>query len=86
MACSVRSAPTPPTVVIDGCDSGVADVLLPSGCSITESILAIAEGAKNHGAFVSGTTHFANDLRKDGWIENQDKGAITRCAAWANQP
>lgn len=80
------SAPTPPTVVIDSCDTGVVDLVLPSGCSITESILGIASSATNHGKFVSGTTHFANDLRKDGFISNKEKPAITRCAAWANIP
>ncbi len=80
------SAPTPATVVVDSCDTGVADLILPTGCSITESILGIAGGARNHGQFVSGVTHLTNELRKDGLIANKDKPAITRCAAWANIP
>ena len=78
------SAPTPPTVVIDACDSGVPDQLLATGCSITESILAIADSSWNHGGFVSQTTHLATELRKDGLISNKERSALVRCAAWAN--
>jgi hypothetical protein len=80
------SLPTPATVVIDGCDSAVPDQLLESGCSITESIVAIGDGAWTHGRFVSGVAHFTNALKKDGWIAGRDKGAIQSCAAQANIP
>lgn len=80
------SAPTPLTVVIDSCDTGVADQLLATGCSITESILGIAEATWTHGGFVSQTTHLATQLRKDGLISNKERSALVRCAAWANLP
>lgn len=82
-SCQV-SAPTPLTVVFASCDTGVADRLLTSGCSITESILAIADASWTHGSFVSQTTRFASDVRKDGFITNKERSAIVRCAAWAN--
>jgi hypothetical protein len=78
------SAPLAPFVLIGTCDSGVADQVLASGCSITESIAKIADASWNHGRFVSQTTQFATGLRKDGLISNNDRSALTRCAAWAN--
>ena len=82
-ACPV-SAPTPPFVVIGSCATGVPDQLLPTGCSITESILAIADSAWNHGGFVSQTTHLATELRKSGLISSTDRSALVRCAAQSN--
>jgi len=78
------SAPTPPTVLVDSCDTGVPDRVLVTGCSITESILAIADASWTHGRFVSQTTHFATELRKDGLISNKEGSALVRGAAWAN--
>ncbi len=60
------------------------DQVLATGCSITESIAKIGDASWNHGRFVSQTTQFATDLRKDGLISNNDRSALTRCAAWAN--
>jgi len=78
------SAPLPSFVLIGSCNSGVPDQGLATGCSITESITRIGDASWNHGRFVSQTTHFATDLRKDGLISNHDRSALTRCAAWAN--
>lgn len=80
------SAPVPAFVAIGVCTTEAADQILTTGCSITDTILGIADSAKNHGQFVSGVTHLGNALRKDGIITNRDKSAITRCAAWANLP
>ncbi len=80
------SLPTPPTVVIDGCRTAVADRLLPSGCSITESIGLLAEEAWTHGRFVRDVAHFLNGLTRDGMIAGRDKGSIQSCAARANVP
>ena len=78
------SAPLTPFVLIGSCDSGVPDQVLATGCSITESIAKIGDASWNHGRFVSQTTRFATDLRKDGLISNTDRSALTRCAAWAD--
>jgi uncharacterized protein len=80
------SQPTPPTVAIGTCETEVADQLLGTGCSITEQVLVIANQARNHGAFVREVSHLGNELRKSGRIDNRDKAALTRCAAWANLP
>jgi hypothetical protein len=73
-------------VVIDGCDSGVANSMVGSGCTISNRIAEIAEGATNHGQFVSGVAQFTNDLRRDGVITNQERSAIQSCAAQADLP
>ena len=73
------------TVVIGGCDSGVANGLLDSGCTLNDLIAACAEGADNHGAFVACVAHLTNQLKDDGLITGREKGAIQRCAARAGK-
>jgi hypothetical protein len=74
------------TVAIDGCDSGVPNTVFPSGCTIPDLIATCAEGASNHGQFVSCVSHLTNDLKKAGTITGQQKGAIQSCAAQAHIP
>ena len=71
-------------VVIDGCDSGVPDADLPSGSTITDAIAECAEGATNHGKFVSCVAHVTDDSKKSGTITSQQKSAIQSCAAQAD--
>jgi hypothetical protein len=75
-----------PTVVIDGCDSGVPNTLLTTGCTISDEIAKCAAGAGNHGGFVSCVTHFTNELKKAGIITGAQKGAIQSCAGGAAIP
>jgi len=77
---------TSPTIIIDECDSGVNNVLDEDGCTISDSINEIAEGASNHGKFVSGVAHLLNGLKKQGIIKGSDKGAIQSCASQADIP
>jgi hypothetical protein len=72
------------TVVIDSCNSEVPNVLLPSGCTISDLIGACAEDARNHGQFVSCASLLTNDLKKARIITDQQKGAIQSCAAKAH--
>lgn len=74
------------TVAIDGCNSGVTNTLFPSGCTISDLIAACAEGASNHGQFMSCVSQVTNDLKKAGTITGQQKGAIQSCAGQANIP
>jgi hypothetical protein len=83
---SCPDSDTNATVVIDGCDSGVANVLVGAGCTISDLIEECAAGAGNHGGFVSCVSHLANDLKKAGIISGRDKGKITSCAAQSNIP
>jgi hypothetical protein len=64
----------------------VPDQLLPTGCSISDTIAQMADTARNHGQFVSRVSRFTTDLRKDGLISNKDRSNVVRCAAWANVP
>jgi hypothetical protein len=68
-------------VIIDGCDSHVANLLLAGGCTISDEIANCAAGSPNHGAFVSCVAHLTGDLKKTGVISGAQKGAIDRCAA-----
>lgn len=74
------------TVIIDGCDSGVENALFENGCTISDDIMECADGAKNHGKFVSCVSKLANGLKKDGLISGKKKGAIQSCAAQADLP
>jgi hypothetical protein len=75
-----------PTVVIDGCDSGVPNTIFPSGCTFADLIAACAEGARNHGRFVRCVTSLTNDLKQVRIITRQQKSAIQSCAAQAHIP
>lgn len=73
------------TVVVDGCDSGVANLNL-GGCTISDQIAEIAADARNHGQFVRGVAKLLNQLRNDGVIRDAERGAIQRCAAQSRHP
>jgi len=75
-----------PTVVIDGCNSGVPNTFFFSGCTITDLVMNCAPGARNHGAFVSCVAQVTNNLKKSGIITGAQKGAIQSCAAEADIP
>ncbi len=72
-----------PTVVIDGCDSGVPNTFFTTGCTISDLVQHCAADAKNHGGFVSCVAHLTNDLKSAGIINGNQKGAIQSCAAKA---
>jgi len=75
-----------PSVVIDNCDSGVPNTLLPTGCTISDLLEECVEEADDHGAFVSCVAQMTNYLKKRRIITGQEKGAIQSCAAQANIP
>ncbi len=75
-----------PTVIIGECDSGVPNLLLSSGSTISD-LIALAEiDAKNHGQFVSSVAAITNELMKDGTISESQKEALQGCAARAMVP
>jgi len=78
----------PTTVKIGSCDSGLPDQLLgePTGCSITDEILKLAEGAKSHGQFVSRVDKFLLQLQKAGILMPQQKDEIKQCVAHSDLP
>jgi hypothetical protein len=74
------------TVVIDGWDFGVDNVLLEDGCTISDLIYQCAEDADNHGEFVSCVSHTTNHLKTREIISGKEKGMIQKCAAKADIP
>ena len=44
---------TTPTIVIDGCDTGVENHLIDGGCTISDIIAECAAEGTNHGQFVN---------------------------------
>jgi hypothetical protein len=64
----------------------VPNTVFANGCRISDSIEACAQGASNHGGFVSCVTHYTNTLKKNGTITGAQKGAIQSCAGGANIP
>jgi len=75
-----------PTIVIDSCDTGVPNLLLQNGCTVSDLVAGIAQGAGTHGQFASGVSHLTNGLMKDGLISGAQKGAIQSCAGGAAIP
>ena len=75
-----------PTVVIDGCDSGVPNTFFTTGCTISDLVAKCSVGAKNHGKFASCVAHLGNDLLTAGIITDAQKDAIQSCAGRARIP
>jgi len=73
-------------VVIDGCDSGVKNLMLENGSTMSDMINTCANGAKNHGAFVSCVAKLTNTWEKMELITEEQKEAIQSCAAKASIP
>jgi hypothetical protein len=61
-----------PTVVIDGCDSGVANTVSSTGCRISDQIADCKVGAGGHDAFVSCVDRLA--------LPREQKDALRGCA------
>ncbi len=78
------SSDTSPTVVIDGCDSGVANVTFDNGCTLADTILECADNAATHELFVACVSHVVHDLVDAGFFEVPDKNAIVKCACTAD--
>jgi hypothetical protein len=74
------------TVVIDGCDTGVENILLGDGCTMSDLIDELADNAENHGQFVSSVSHLTINWKKEQLITGSAKGAILSCAAKVKIP
>ena len=76
------------TVIIDGCDSGIGNVLLddPLGCNIGDEIAKLVDGAKSHGQFVSRVDKFLLKLQKTGVLAPNQKHAIKVCTSQSSLP
>lgn len=74
------------SLVIDGCDTRVDNLLQADGCTLGDRIGLIALAVRNHGEFVSEVTRFTQQLVADGSIRPNQRGAIHACAARASIP
>ena len=75
-----------PTIVINGCDTGVTNTLFANGCTVSDLVSHIAANSNNHGNFVNGVAHLTDELRNAGLISGNQKGKIQSCAAGSNLP
>ncbi len=73
-------------IVIDGCNTGVPNLMVSGGCTIADRINEIATAAQNHDQFVSGVAQLKNALRKQGILTNEQATALQTCAAQAQIP
>jgi PA domain len=72
------------TIVIGGEDTHVDNLLFSNGCTTSDLIANIQDGAKNHGEFVSGVAQLTNALKAAGLITGAEKGAIQSATAHSN--
>jgi len=70
-----------PTVVFEGCDSGVANTQFANGCTIADLVNACADDAVDHGRFSSCVAAVTNDLKNNGELSASGKGMIQSCAS-----
>ena len=69
-----------PTVVIGGCDSGVANTVFATGCRISDQVADCKVGTGGHDAFVSCVDRLAEGLGKAGTLSGEQKDALRGCA------
>lgn len=81
-----NSPPVNGIIIIDGCNTGVPNLMLTNGCTIADRINELAATATSHGQFVSGVAHLKNSLRKQGILTTAQANALQNCAAQAQIP
>jgi len=69
------------TVIINSCDSGAENLLVESGCTISDLITEAKFSSENHGSFVSTVTKITKDAKHMKLITGRDYGKINSCAA-----
>jgi len=72
---------TAATIVIGGINTGVPNQLFATGCTMSDLLSDLAEGAGNHGAYVSAVAHLTNQWKSEGLITGAQKGKIQSAAA-----
>jgi hypothetical protein len=74
------------TIVIQGCDTSVANTLFDDGCTISDLIANCADAAKNHGLFVRCVAAIMRDLKGSGALSGRERREVMHCAAAADVP
>ena len=75
---------TAPTIAIAGIDTGVPNTLFSNGCTMSDLLSDLQDGAATHGDYVSAVAHVTNQWKADGLITGAQKGAIQNAAARNN--
>ncbi len=73
-------------VSIAGCNTGVPNSGLATGCTISDLLSECAENAATHELYTACVTQTTNTLKRDGVINNKQKNDIQQCAARARIP
>lgn len=73
-------------VVIDGCETGVANDLFCTGCTLSDLIGECADVASHHGSFVRCVALLTRELRRDGLLLSWERRAILHCVRKADLP
>jgi hypothetical protein len=76
------------TVVIQSCDSGVADVnsVLRTGCRISDDVKACAASSSTHDKFLTCTVSLTDELKKLRVINGRQRRMIQVCAEQSSLP
>jgi len=74
------------SVVIDGCETGVANDLFCTGCTFSDLIGECADVASTHGGYVHCVALLTRKLWQDGLLLRRERRAILRCAARTDLP
>lgn len=69
------------TIGIGQCETGVDNELFDGGCSMMDLIGQCADGAGNHGEFVSCVSLLAAGWAQQGEVSGTERGRIMRCVA-----
>ena len=74
------------TVFVAGVNTGVANTLFTTGCTIADLVDSEADEARNHGDFVSGINQLTKALQDAGVISKDDRDLMHSAAAHATAP
>jgi hypothetical protein len=73
------------TVIVAGSNTGIPNVRFTNGCTMNDYVIAAADGADNHGGYVSALSHLGNAWRDAGLITAAQRAAIQKIAAQSSE-
>lgn len=73
-------------VTVGSCTTTVPNTMFTNGCTVADLVAHQANGAGNHGDFVSNVALLTNQLKANGLITGAQKSQIQSCAAGAAIP
>ena len=76
---------TSATIVIDGTDTGVANMKFANGCYMSDLLTSAKAGAQTHGLYVAAVAHLTNQWVAANHISGAEKGAVESTAAQTNR-